>query len=593
MGEIIRRIEEYILAETGCGTDLVPALAIVREEDILRLGEILVGTISIRAAGIVRMPYIEEFSIGVLQHDLMLTTGRAEDKTDRDMHLQIGSLLQVFLVMMVFTSGGSAERVRAGKVDIGVHIIIGEITEVVAVVGYALVRYIQTHLEPTAGMQVEVNARLEIRGHFAFAMPEQQSVQREVQMRMQVELAADGIVSVQSDRVLQNTSGEGAAGPLIAIESRIDRCDGRTEIDLVAEMVLRRTEEDERVERPHMDGEPRQDGLLVVDGPTQLMRVAICHPRRKTLAVDIKDVLAETQRVVLYGIGGPGQTGREVLPLGEELGGVVLMVVYLVVVIEVLTAAVLFAGEIKTIAEARKDAIGFHRKEAVCLHFVVVGGVVRVLGDQALLVLTGDTPFAKGSIEMLAEGVAFLIAESVSGVYVSCSAQMSTGSDMLELVGTLHGGTMGDVDDRRRTGCGFAVAYLSYIVLNLHIIACGGVGGELELPVMGVDEQVILLHVRHKDTVARGKAVVHPHAVDRIGGHRTGQTCYGKTESVGMPPLTGHRVLHNHMIIERLQIIDEVGAVVPFTEILRRHAVATVHGGVADLQCPCGARNKE
>ena len=216
-----------------------------------------------------------------------------------------------------------------------------------------------------------------------------------------------------------------------------------------------------------------------------------------------------------------------------------------------------------------------------------------MLGDQALLVLTGDTPFAKGSIQMLAEGVALFVAESISGVYVSCSAQMATGSDMLELVGTLHGGAMGDVDDRRRTGGWFAVAYLTDVVLELHIIACSGVGGELELPGMGIDQQVVLLHVRHEDTVARGKAVVHPHAVYRIGGHRAGQTCHCKAEPVGMPPLTGHRVLHNHMIIERLQIIDEVGAVVPFTEILRRHTVATVHGGVADLQCPCGARNKE
>ena len=115
---------------------------------------------------------------------------------------------------------------------------------------------------------------------FAFAMPEQQSVQRKIQMGVQVKLTADSIVGVESDRVLQNTSGEGAAGPLVAIESRIGRCDGRTEIDLVAEMVLRRTEEDERVERTHMDGEPRQDGLLVVDGRL-LFLAAACHRHTK------------------------------------------------------------------------------------------------------------------------------------------------------------------------------------------------------------------------------------------------------------------------------------------------------------------------
>ena len=103
---------------------------------------------------------------------------------------------------------------------------------------------------------------------------------------------------------------------------------------------------------------------------------------------------------------------------------------------------------------------------------------------------------------------------------------------------------------------------------------------------MGIDQQVILLHVRHKERVTRIKTVIYTHTVYHISGSRTRQTRYREVQTIRMPPLTDSRVLHDHMIIERLQIIDEVGSVIPLAEILRRYAITTVHRRVAHLRSP-------
>ena len=186
---------------------------------------------------------------------------------------------------------------------------------------------------------------------------------------------------------------------------------------------------------------------------------------------------------------------------------------------------------------------------------------------------------------MLAVGVSVLVTEGISGIDIAGSAQVTAGGDVLEHIGTLHGGAVGDVDDRSRSGSRRSVAYLTDVVLKPDVVACGRVATETELTGMIIDEQIVLLHVGDKEGVPRCKAVIDAHAVYLVRRLRAGQTCDGEIETVGMPPLTDSGVLHDHMIIERLQIIDEIGAVVPFAEVLCRHAVTTVHRGVADLQC--------
>ena len=200
--KVIGRVHEDILPKTGRGTHLVLRLSKIREEDIRHLAEVLIRTVGIRSAGIIGMPYVKELTVRVLQHDLMLPVRGTEHKTNRYMQFEVRSLRQVLLVLVISPAGGGTERVRAGEVDIRIHVIIREITQVVGIIRHAFVRQTQAHLKPPAGMQVEVNPRLPVRGYLTLAMPEQQTVQREVQMGMQVQLATDGVVGIETERIL-------------------------------------------------------------------------------------------------------------------------------------------------------------------------------------------------------------------------------------------------------------------------------------------------------------------------------------------------------------------------------------------------------
>ena len=110
---------------------------------------------------------------------------------------------------------------------------------------------------------------------------------------------------------------------------------------------------------------------------------------------------------------------------------------------------------------------------------------------------------------------------------------------------------------------------------------------------MGIYKQVILLHIRQKERVSRGKAVVCTHSVNRIGGLCTRQSRHGYIQPVRQVPLTGSFVLDNHMVVKRFEIIDQVGAVIPFAEIQCRNGVTAVHcgmthfGGIERYQQPC------
>ena len=187
---------------------------------------------------------------------------------------------------------------------------------------------------------------------------------------------------------------------------------------------------------------------------------------------------------------------------------------------------------------------------------------------------------------MLSIGVALFVAKGVSGLYITGAAQMPTSRYRFEKCGTLLGSTVGDIDDRRRACRRRAVAHLPHVILRTNIVACSGIAGELQLTGMGIDEQVILLHIGYEEGVARRKAVIHTHTVYGISRLCARQTRHRHVESVGVPPLTGGMVFDNHMVIEGLQVIDEVGAVIPCTEIGSRDAVATVGCGMAYLACP-------
>ena len=232
----------------------------------------------------------------------------------------------------------------------------------------------------------------------------------------------------------------------------------------------------------------------------------------------------------------------------------------------------------------RECAVRLHGQPSVGLHLVVVGGIQRIIGNQSALVLAGDKPLSEGGIQVLAVGVALMVAESICCVHVSCSAQMAASVDMLECFCTLHGGSVCDVHHGCRTCSRLAVADLTEVVLHLHIVACRSVAGELQLSAMVVDEQVVLLHIGHEHAVPGGKTVVHAQSVDRITAHRTRQSGYGYVQPVGLPPLSGGGCLDDSVVVECLQIVYQVAAVIPLAKVLRRHAVAAVHSGVTDFQ---------
>ena len=111
-----------------------------------------------------------------------------------------------------------------------------------------------------------------------------------------------------------------------------------------------------------------------------------------------EDVLAELAVGMMHDVRRPGQTGGEVTALHVELRGVVLMVKDLVVIVEVLAATIFLAGEIEPVAETVEDFVGFHGQQSVRLHFVVIGGIIGIVGDESLLVLAGNETLSEGGV---------------------------------------------------------------------------------------------------------------------------------------------------------------------------------------------------
>ena len=287
---------------------------------------------------------------------------------------------------------------------------------------------------------------------------------------MHIQLTADRIIGIETEGVLQQSAGERTARPFVAVERCVHGSYRRLKIDIVVEMGLLRTEEHHRIERFHMYGKPRQHRLLVVYCPTQLVRLTVRYPRGETLAVYIEYIAAELLVGMVNRICGPCQTGGQILPLDIELCGVVLMVKHLVVVIEVLTAAVFLAREIETVTKPVEEAVRFHRQQTICLHFVIPCRIIGIIVNQSLLVLTGDKPLTVFGIEMLTIGVAIFVTEGISCIDVPCSAQVTTSGYMFEKLRTLLRRTMGDIHDSSCTRRRFAVAHLSHVVLRTDII---------------------------------------------------------------------------------------------------------------------------
>ena len=72
------------------------------------------------------------------------------------------------------------------------------------------------------------------------------------------------------------------------------------------------------------------------------------------------------------------------------------MVEDLVVVIQILAAAVFLARKIEPVSQAVEGLVGLHGQQAVGLHFVVRGGIIRVFRDKSLFVLARDEPLSVG-----------------------------------------------------------------------------------------------------------------------------------------------------------------------------------------------------
>ena len=78
------------------------------------------------------------------------------------MQLEIRRLHQVLPIVVVFAAGGGEKYVRACQIDIRIHVVIGEIAQIVHVVRHAFVCDTQAHLKPAAGMQVKADTGLPV-----------------------------------------------------------------------------------------------------------------------------------------------------------------------------------------------------------------------------------------------------------------------------------------------------------------------------------------------------------------------------------------------------------------------------------------------
>ena len=70
-------------------------------------------------------------------------------------------------------------------------------------------------------MQIQTHACLNVRRDLALAVTEKQSVERQIQVRVQIQLATDTVVGVQPEGVLQYSAGKCLTAPLVAVECRI------------------------------------------------------------------------------------------------------------------------------------------------------------------------------------------------------------------------------------------------------------------------------------------------------------------------------------------------------------------------------------
>ena len=195
----------------------------------------------------------------------------------------------------------------------------------------------QAHLEPLARVQIEVHAHLPVRADFAL-IAQQNPVQRKVRKAVYIQLPANRIMCLQTNRVLQNPAGKRLRSPVVAVQVR-RRSKHRLfalrplKIDRIREIPVRRVKMHQRIVRIHMHAQPLQHRLLVIDRPRQLMRMPVRNPRTETLAVLVQDILAKLLVLMLDRIERPRQTGRQVLPLRVQRCGVVLVVIDFVVVV--------------------------------------------------------------------------------------------------------------------------------------------------------------------------------------------------------------------------------------------------------------------
>ena len=174
---------------------------------------------------------------------------------------------------------------------------------------------------------------------------------------------------------------------------------------------------------------------------------------------------------------------------------------------------------------------------------------------------------------MLTVGITVLIAEGVGRVNRPGTFLMATSGNVLVGVGTLHSRAVEEIDDLRCTRSRRTITYLPEVIRRLHIVARAVVLLKEELSGVDIDIEVIPLHIGQITRAASLKTVVHTEAVDVIAVIRARQSVHGDRQSVGQIPLSCCQVLDDGVIVERLEVINEVAAVVPLAKELRRHRV--------------------
>ena len=100
---------------------------------------------------------------------------------------------------------------------------------------------------------------------------------------------------------------------------------------------------------------------------------------------------------------------------------------------------------------------------------------------------------------------------------------------------------------------------------------------------MNIHLQIVVLHIWHIVGAARLKAVVHAHVVDVVAVRGAWHTVDSKGDAFGQPPLPDSHRFVNGVVAQRLQVVGQIAAVIPFSEKFGGYRVGACHIGVGNV----------